>query len=188
MFAPLIVKPQAKTAVRPSDNALTRGTTDHDREIEREQTSERTRQIGPRFPNKESAGAWDFSKIPLHPQGRRDGPDRLSPASAPHLPGPIQSELKIGAVNEPLEYEADLVADQVMRMPDAWVSIGTAQPQINRKCDASEQREELQKRAAGRQAVSGNIGESAPVPGALQIDRSRLRGCRNSVSQSMSYN
>jgi hypothetical protein len=73
MFAPLIVKPQAKTAVRPSDKALTRGTTDHDREIEREQTSECTRQIGPRFPNKESAVAWDFSKIPLHPQGRRMG-------------------------------------------------------------------------------------------------------------------
>jgi hypothetical protein len=39
--------------------------TDHDRKIEREQTSERTPQTGPRFPNKESAVAWDFSMIPL---------------------------------------------------------------------------------------------------------------------------
>lgn len=142
----------------------------------------------PALPEQGVGRRLGFLKDSAPSAGAEDGPDRLSPASAPHLPGPIQSELKIGAVNEPLEYEADLVADQVMRMPDAWVSIGTAQPQINRKCDASEQREELQKRAAGRQAVSGNIGESAPVPGALQIDRSRLRGCRNSVSQSMSYN
>jgi hypothetical protein len=34
------------------------------------------------------------------------------------LPFPIQAKLRVGAVNDPLETEADLVADQVMRMPE----------------------------------------------------------------------
>jgi hypothetical protein len=54
----------------------------------------------------------------------------------------------------------DLVTDQVMRMPDPWVSIGTAQPQISRKCDASQQEEELQKRAVGRQAIISGVPSS----------------------------
>jgi hypothetical protein len=50
-------------------------------------------------------------------QGRGGGVRRPSPATAPRLPGPIQPKLKVGAVNDPQEREADRVADQVMRMP-----------------------------------------------------------------------
>jgi hypothetical protein len=65
--------------------------------------------------------SWDFSKIPIFP------PDRpfvsgTSPAPAPLL---IQRKLAIGEVNDPLEHEADRVADHVMRM---------SEPQIQRKC------------------------------------------------------
>lgn len=101
-----------------------------------------------------SRGAsWDFSKNPLFL------PDRASRGSSPQ-PSIIQRKLVVGQPNDPLEHEADRVADQVMRMPDPWVSIGTAQPQISRKCDASEQGEELQKRAAGRQAVISGVPSS----------------------------
>src|SRR5271157_1948320 len=34
------------------------------------------------------------------------------------LPWPIQAKLEIGAVDEPLERDADQVADRVLRMPD----------------------------------------------------------------------
>ena len=35
---------------------------------------------------------------------------------APRLP--FQAKLKVGAVDDPLEHEADRIADQVMRMPE----------------------------------------------------------------------
>ena len=49
----------------------------------------------------------------------------------------LQAKLKVGSVNDPLEHEADRVADQVMRMtvPAAMTS---APPQISRKCEACE--------------------------------------------------
>src|SRR5262249_243110 len=60
---------------------------------------------------------WDFSKIPLYSQGRRDGPERPSPAPVRRLLGPVQRKLNVGAIDDPVEHEADRVADQVMRMP-----------------------------------------------------------------------
>jgi Domain of unknown function (DUF4157) len=54
--------------------------------------------------------AWDFGKIPLFP------PDRTSRSQTSYpSPGIIQRKLTVGAVNDPLEHEADRVADQVMR-------------------------------------------------------------------------
>jgi hypothetical protein len=80
--------------------------------------------VAARDPEQEEAGpgrqkaapgtSCDFSKVPLF------------------APGPIQAKLKVGAVDDPLEDEADRVAGQVMRLPGLDVSIGTAQPQINR--------------------------------------------------------
>ena len=48
----------------------------------------------------------------------------LSPE--PPLSGILQRKLAIGEVDDPLEHEADRVADQVMRMPDPALSVGTA--------------------------------------------------------------
>jgi hypothetical protein len=185
MFAPLIVKPKAKTAVRPSDkSALTRATTDHDREIEREQTGERTHQTGPRFPNKESAVAWDFSKIPLYPRERRDGPlwEELRQSEEPHRhswnlcsiparnrghasipismhaassPHPIQEKLEVGAVNDPLEHDAERVADEVMKMPAPEVTLTSAPQKVSRKCVACEEEDRLQRKASGPLAATG---------------------------------
>ena len=59
--------------------------------------------------------------------------DRAPPLSPlPRLP--IQAKLKVGAVDDPLEHEADRVADQVMRMPAREVAAdpggAAAEPQM----------------------------------------------------------
>lgn len=134
MFAALIVKPQAKTAARSSDiSALRRATAyGHDRDIEKALTSQRAPQTGPRFPDNESSGAArGFSKIPLYPPGWMGGSERPSSAHVPRLT--IQAKLKVGAVDDPLEHEADSVADQVMRMPAPEVATASAPPQVSRK-------------------------------------------------------
>jgi hypothetical protein len=114
--------------------------------------------------------AWDFSKIPPFPPKRMSG-EFQSPSQFPalRLPGPIQAKLKVGAVNDPLEHEADRVADQVMRMPGPDVSFGTEPPQISRKCDACEEEEKLQMKEAGPQSAvgeaPGGVHEALSSPG-----------------------
>jgi hypothetical protein len=61
---------------------------------------------------------------------------RLS-RTTPHL----QCKLQIGAVNDPLEAEADRVAEQVMRMPDPALSPKGAPQVLRRKCAACEDEE-----------------------------------------------
>jgi Domain of unknown function (DUF4157) len=61
--------------------------------------------------------AWDFSNIPVFSPDRASRPQPSSPFAATPLPGAIQAKLAVGQVNDPLEHEADRVADQVVRMP-----------------------------------------------------------------------
>ena len=87
--------------------------------------------IGPESVSAEGGSrglAWDFSKIPPFPPERMSG-EFQSPSQfpAPRLSGPpIQAKLKVGAIDDPLEHEADRVADQVMRMPAPGVSAETS--------------------------------------------------------------
>jgi hypothetical protein len=72
----------------------------------------------------------------------------------------VQPKLTIGAPHDAYEQEADRVAEQVTRAPEAGVSLASAPPQISRKCadcEAETGEEELQRkpanaRAAGREA------------------------------------
>jgi hypothetical protein len=48
------------------------------------------------------------------------------------LPGFLQRKLAIGEVNDPLEHEADRVADQVMRMPAPELAANSVPPRISR--------------------------------------------------------
>lgn len=89
--------------------------------------------------------SWDFSKVPVFAPDRAYRPHPSSPLAATPLPGAIQAKLAIGQVDDPLEHEADRVADRVMRM-----SIATAPPEINRKCTACKDEEKLQKKRPGR--------------------------------------
>jgi hypothetical protein len=118
--------------------------------------------IGPESVSAEGGSrglAWDFSKIRRFPPERMSG-EFQSPSQfpAPRLPGPIQAKLKVGAVDDPLEHEADRVAEQVMHMLAPDVSVASALPQVSRKCVACEEEEEkLQKKPAGPQGAAGEV-------------------------------
>lgn len=55
----------------------------------------------------------------------------------------LQPKLVIGAVSDPLEHEADHIADQVMRMPDPAASaVSASDVAVRRKCAECEEEEE----------------------------------------------
>jgi len=57
----------------------------------------------------------------------------------------LQAKLTIGAVDDPLEHEADAAAEQVMRAPDPEEpEVTAAPPHITRKCEACEAEEKVQ--------------------------------------------
>src|SRR6202042_397987 len=62
--------------------------------------------------------AWNFSKIPIFAPDRANQPQVRSPLGPLPLPGVMQAKLTIGDVNDPLEHEADRIANQVMHTPD----------------------------------------------------------------------
>jgi hypothetical protein len=93
-----------------------------------------------------TAPSWDFSKISLHPSGLAGQPQTSPLHWPPRLP--IQAKLKVGAVDDPLEREADRVADQVMRMPAPEVATTPAPPQVSRKCADCEEDDKLQRKDA----------------------------------------
>jgi hypothetical protein len=154
MFAPKIAKPQTKAAESliskpaPSHSAPEEHRLGHD-PVERVRFLQRTvgnqatlrllrRQesclVGrePREQDEHKADSatgttggvsWDFSKIPLCP------PDQ---ATAPPL-GTIQPKLAIGRVDDPLEHEADAIADKVMQMPDPALALAAAPVWLTRQ-------------------------------------------------------
>jgi hypothetical protein len=123
---------------------------DHEQEVAPEN---RTAPTAPR------GVSWDFSKISLssldRPNGRRAG----LPLTAPLPLGMLQPKLVVGAVDDPLEHEADRVADQVIRMPGSPPGISAAAVQVSRKCAACEEKEHtvLQAKREGSAGVSGDI-------------------------------
>ena len=87
------------------------------------------------IPSRDAQPSLDSSAIQVFP------PDWQRSFQTFHL----QPKLTIGAVNDPLEREADRVADQVMRLPEPELSIGPASRHISRKCGACEEEEKAQK-------------------------------------------
>ena len=71
----------------------------------------------------------------------------------------LQAKLTIGAVDDPLEHEADAVAEQVMRMPDPTVVGLASPPRISRKCAACEEEDKLQT----KRSDPDGAGETAPA-------------------------
>ena len=87
------------------------------------------------------------------------GPKRLR-AQTGFLPFGLRAKLVVGPASDPLEREADRVAEQVMRMPDASPDIGSAPPRISRACAACEAEEAdeqtLRPKAAPGHETSGD--------------------------------
>jgi len=76
----------------------------------------------------------DFSKILIRPSGPLTPEQAKSSPTSPLVLGAIQPKLAIGRDDDPLEYEADRIADQVMRMPAPEFPGGAAPPQLGHKC------------------------------------------------------
>jgi hypothetical protein len=171
MFAPMVAKPQTKAAAS-STNSLA-----HDRPVPKQSIGNQTTlrllaqhplRLGAngsgehqepavdREPHARRGLSWDFRKIPVFPPNRTSGPQTPLLLPAPLMPAMIQPKLVVGEANDPLEHEADRVADQVMRMPDAALPFTSALPQVSRKCVVCEQEQKLQKEPAVRQASSGD--------------------------------
>jgi Domain of unknown function (DUF4157) len=94
--------------------------------------------------------SWDFSKIAVF----APGPTRHQ---APHPL--VQPKLVVGEVDDPLEHEADHVADQVMRMPEPGLALTAGPPQLSRKCADCEEEDKLRRNPLGLQAVAGEAPE-----------------------------
>ncbi len=78
-------------------------------------------------------GSWEFGK--LQPS---------APARASSRP-----KLAIGRVDDPLEHEANRIADRVMRMADAAALITPSPLQLSRKCAGCEEEEVLRQKSTG---------------------------------------
>jgi len=83
----------------------------------------------------------------------------------------LQAKLAVGAVDDPLEHEADAVAAHVMRMPDPARVAQWSPPRISRKCAACEEEPVRRKCAAceeeeklqAKRGDSSIDGEQAPA-------------------------
>jgi hypothetical protein len=89
--------------------------------------------------------SWDFSKIPLFAPDRTSRFQTLDPPAALLLPATIQPKLTIGRSDDPLEDEANRVADQMMRNAVREGAIYGAPLDVRRKCAACEEKTLLPK-------------------------------------------
>jgi len=156
MFAPRAAKLKAETGSKQK-SALQRGTilSRHDDSgVEQADVLQPFSRGGSGHKTESPACAWDFAKMPVSSPGR-EGQFRSPPSlPKPLLIGSIQPKLKVGAIDDPLEHEADRLADQVMRMP-ASDPASISPPQISRKCAGCEDEEKLQKKQTRPQTVAG---------------------------------
>jgi hypothetical protein len=104
--------------------------------------------------------AWDLGHVPLFSPDRASRLD-ASVAATGRLPGILQAKLVVGSVNDPLEHEADRVAEQVMRMPEP-ASLSSAPAQLSRKCAACEE-EEAQKLQTKPVGATAAVAEAPPI-------------------------
>jgi hypothetical protein len=107
-----------------------------------------------------AAAPWSFRKIPVFSPDSAERFHNPPAFPVPRLPVPIQTKLKIGAIDDPLEHEADRVADKVMRTPNLAVSPAVGLPQISRKCADCEEEEKVQKKAAGSRSLAAEAPAS----------------------------
>ena len=76
------------------------------------------------------------------------------------LHAPLQKKLSVGAVDDPLEKEADDMADKVMRseIPEP-MTFSSAKNTVSRKCAECEEEEKLQRKESG----NNSTGIAPPV-------------------------
>lgn len=127
--------------------------------------------------------SWSFADLPAAAQSG-NGASLFGNGSYSESPGArtassrplfLQAKLEVGAANDPLEHEADRVAEQVMRMPDASAAaVSLEQPGVLRKCscggtcakcrshDAEEESKKIQRSVSPATAAHGPEPQYAP--------------------------
>ncbi len=120
------------------------------------------------------AGPARVGMVPVRGGAAPFGPPRQLPA----IP-PLQAKLEVGAVDDPLEKEADRVADRVMRAPEGEpVSEGRAassrEGTLQRKCSTCAEEEKIQRKAEG--APAGGVAAPPIVHHALESPGESLDG------------
>jgi hypothetical protein len=99
-------------------------------------------------------GVWNFGALPIFskesPRGGHAATTRV-----------LQPKLEIGAVDDPLEREADAAADRVMRAPDAAPALSASAPRLSRKCAACEEEDKQMQRKPATAARS--VGAAPPI-------------------------
>jgi hypothetical protein len=99
-----------------------------------------------------------------------------------HIPNPagffVQPKLSVGSVDDPLEFEADAMADRVMRMPEPSRSFMGISEGIQRKCSHCEEEEKVQRKpiASFIQMKSQNVGNEVADNLSGQIQSARSGG------------
>jgi hypothetical protein len=129
---------------------------------------------------------WNICDIPTHAPNQRSQPNSVrgdGRGTTPRLgwlPWPMQAKIEVGAVNDPLEREADQVAEKVMRMPDAGAfarpsAKGGDIPRVLRSCACGGKCADCQKRRfAGEdpeqlqsKRINGSDGGPAQAPASV---------------------
>ena len=127
----------------------------------------------------------DSSKSAIATQAdRRPGP--AATASSPRLGHDfgrirVQPKLAVGAVSDPLEHEADHIADQVMRMPDpAAPAVSKSDVAVRCKCaECEEEEEKLARKETGTgigydsMVAPDVVHQTLASPGELLDDHTR---------------
>lgn len=115
---------------------------------------------------------WNFSRIPVFPPDQPNGRQPASLLSAPSLPVTMQPRLAVGPVDDPLEREAGIVADRVMRTPDADSSMIRGSLQLSQQSATGEktqpqklQTERLRSPEAAANEMPGVVHEVLRTPG-----------------------
>lgn len=104
--------------------------------------------------NSLSYGLVNFSAVASGESGDSESTPRRT-ASA--LPWPLQAKLVVGAVDDPLEREADRVAEQVMRMPEQAAATSISASSLSRHkcaaCQADEKNEESRSKLSRKESA-----------------------------------
>jgi hypothetical protein len=100
----------------------------------------------------------------------------------------LQAKLKVASVDDPLEAEADRVADAVIRESDMSgtgasnappppnTTVSTARHALQRKCTGCEEEEPLRRKTAASMRAEGSFRGGTAVSGQLASDIGALRG------------
>ncbi|MBV9158412.1 MAG: DUF4157 domain-containing protein [Acidobacteriaceae bacterium] len=111
----------------------------------------------------------DFGNIHVFPPQQSGQSQTQSPIAASSRVAAIQPKLEVGGVNDPLEHQADRVADQVMGMPATSLYKTSPPTQRSRKCETCEEEDRRQLQTKPARAPE-TIGQEARQ-GAGRTDR-----------------